>query len=117
MKIQQGTTRCVFLIYRWAFKIPRLWDWYNGLSGLLANRHESLFSPICPDRLCPVHWSAWGGWLVIMPRADVTQGSIDQWREAIRNHPDRLMLENIVELKPSSIGMLNGRLVAVDYGS
>jgi hypothetical protein len=118
-QIKDGVTRRVFLIGRWAFKIPHPRSWKFFLLGLLANMQEREWSSFS-ERLCPVRWALPGGWLVVMPRAEPI--SDDDWAlllpilgyEAFINHNDCRLP---VEQKRCSFGLLEGRLVAVDYGS
>lgn len=94
-----------------AVKVPRLTSWRPFLNGLLANIQERSFSRMADARLCPVLCSAPGGWLVIMKRArPMTHdefGDFDfaAWADGLP-----------VEAKASSLGWLNGRAVAIDYG-
>lgn len=106
----------VFLIGLWAVKLPRITEWRLFLLGLLANMQERLFSATGWPKLCPVVWSLPGGWVVVMRRA---QGlSLDEW-ERFDVDDWRDCGEYIIpaEAKRDSYGWLNGRIVAVDYGS
>lgn len=115
--MHKGATRWVFLTKRYAIKIPGLSSWSQFLTGLLANMQECVFSKAGWPELCPVIFSIRGGWLVVMPRA--TPLSYTSWvsfdyESFTTDHPD---YDVPVENKRSSFGRLNGRIVAIDYGS
>ena len=113
-----GTMREVFLVGRWAVKVPKLTrGWRNFLQGLLANMQErELFARGWPQ-LCPVVFSLRGGWLIVMRRAEpLTEEFFDTFdREAFAELEDGTFVP--VEGKHSCYGILDGRVVAVDYGS
>lgn len=115
---RQGVTREVFLIGRWALKVPKLTKgWRMFLSGLLANMQERDFGRNGWEQLCPVVFSLPGGWLVVMRRASVL--TLREWHsfdaeDFIVNGPGAMLP---VENKPDSFGRLDGRIVAIDYGN
>ena len=90
-----------------AFKIPRLTSWRAFLNGLLANLTEAEFARLHDPRLCPVLLALPLGLLVVMQRADPLPPSValPRWDDLP------------VERKRDSFGLLNGRRVAVDYGT
>lgn len=114
--IKHGTTRTVFLIGRWAVKLPSMVEWRLFLLGLLANMQEVKFSRCGWPELCPVVFSIWGGWLLVMRRAaplppeEFFALDVDVWKK-------RDGYEVPVEDKLDSFGLLDGRIVAVDYGN
>lgn len=116
VQLVQGATRNVFIVWRWAFKVPRLKTWRMFLHGLLANMQERLFSG-CEDfpGLCPVLWGLPGGFLICMRRAEPlplaqwNQVWAHQWLAARR-------LNDLCEGKENCFGLLEGRVVVVDYG-
>lgn len=116
-----GATRLVFLVGRYAVKLPQLrYGWRNFLHGLLANLQEREFSRAGWPELCPVVFALPLGLLVVMPRAEVLDdgdGRDDAALEAMLsdfcNRPDYVVP---AELKADSFGYLGGRLVAIDYG-
>lgn len=128
-----GVTREVFLVGRFAVKIPKLiYGWRNFLQGLLANMQEQAFRQGEWPDLCPIVFSIPGGWLVVMRRADPVPE--DRWSAFLRDrlgadairtiHPrDEIRSWNggdytvPVEVKRSSFGLLDGRIVAIDYGN
>jgi len=113
---RQGITREVFLIGRWAIKVPRVvYGWRMFLCGLLANMQEREFSRAGWPELCPVLWSLPGGWLVVMPRCR----PLNDFEWACFISESFTTGERIVpvEHKRDSFGVLDNRIVAVDYGN
>lgn len=119
--LRHGTTRTVFLIGRYAIKLPAITEWRLFLMGLLGNMQERRFDRMRYPGLCPVLFGCPGGWFLIARRAHPLS-----WREFeeldygkfIQGDQDLPKGEWIlpVENKQSSFGILNGRIVAVDYG-
>jgi hypothetical protein len=114
---RQGITREVFLVGRFAIKVPKLiYGWHKFLCGLLANMQERVFARTGWPELCPVVFAVPGGWLLVMRRADPL--GEDEWMafdaEAFCNRDDRVIP---AEIKRDSFGWLDGRIVAVDYGN
>jgi hypothetical protein len=118
--IRCGSTRAVLPIGPWAFKISR------SKYGARCNRYEADLYRRCrtsrPERqlmLCPVLWSLLFGWLLIARRAEtpITQGQLadrkahafDEWGVGDDEYP--------FEWKPTDWGILDGRIVAVDYAA
>jgi hypothetical protein len=116
---KRGITREVFLVGRWAFKVPSFRSWSLFLTGLLCNLQERTFSRLGDPRLCPVRFSLPGGWLVVMPRCEPvsTADAVDAYASLSCPGPSGASLGAIVEDKTCSFGRLpDGRVVAVDYG-
>ncbi len=112
MEIRHGTTRTVLLIGRWAFKIPSFVEWRLFLLGLLANMQERKFTTLGDPLLCPVIFQVPGGFLCVMPRCTpLTRHEYSEHLVELKNWPLP------VEHKLDSVGWLNGRIVAVDYGN
>lgn len=108
MQIKSGATRHVFLIGTKAIKIPRCTHWHLFLTGLLANMQERRFSGVFENlALC---WGDPLGFFIVMPRASPLSDeawasvNVDEWAD-------------MVESKQDSFGMIDGKVVAVDYGS
>jgi hypothetical protein len=98
----------VLIICGYALKFPRVSSWRSFLAGMLHNMSERDFSAMNINLLCPVVASVPGGLLNVMPVCCVSPAE---------KHEQASLLLNIVELKSDSAGMLNGRPVAVDYGT
>lgn len=114
-----GSTRTVILIGAYAVKIPGAWAWprrYRSfLQGLLANASEREFSRAGWEGLCPLTFSLPGGWLNVMRRArPITR---EEWFAfdftSFANRGDWILP---AEEKMDSFGVLNGEIVAIDYG-
>lgn len=116
-----GATRMVLLTRHWAIKLPRPTEWRLFLHGLLANIQERQFWTTYDRRLCPVKFSLPGGWVVVMPRAKSL--SDDEWAEfdpdkfCDARDEDEIGMVVPAESKRDSFGKVNGRIVAIDYGS
>lgn len=120
--IRLGNTRRVVVFGPWAFKFAR------GRAGVRCNLHEAcLFrraraKPHRQSMLCPVLWCSSPAIVLVMRRA-ATPVTQDQVNERMDNafyewnylgEPDD---EHPFEWKPSDWGILDGRLVAVDYAA
>lgn len=114
-----GVTRLVILTKNHAIKIPKPKIWNHFLRGLLANMEENLIWQIANIKdsvladhkqyLCPVIWCSWGGWILIMKRADELQPTeifepIEKLKVLCGDH------------KPANYGKIDGKLVILDYG-
>lgn len=86
------------------------------MRGLLWNMQESLFWTLQDSRLCPIIFSIKGGFLNVMQRAEELSREeffeIDF--ESFVKSPNLLIP---VENKLDSFGKINGKIVAIDYGS
>ncbi len=109
IQMKSGVTRDVLLIGRYAFKFPSFQSWRQFLMGLIANQHEKMWAK-SDKRLCPIHTYVPGGFLNVMLRAEPI-------KEGYGEEIDKMKADLLpVERKYSSFGLLNGQLVAVDYG-
>lgn len=115
MKVLHGTTRVVLLTTKYAFKFPTYVSWKLFLHGLLANMQENLFSGL-HSNLCPVLFYIPGGFLTVMPACTPLTTEEYESLDFIR-FVDQEDMELPVENKQDSFGWLNGRIVAIDYGS
>lgn len=117
MKIYKGTTRVVYVLGNYAFKFPRTNRWKSFLRGILANMDEYFWykhSPIeWKDKMCPVIFKSWGGFLLIMEKADElsdNEYNKKQFAEMFKIIP--ISLDN----KIMNFGRLkNNKVVLVDY--
>ncbi len=110
--LKRGITREVLLIGNYAFKLPSFRSWYLFLEGLQCNMQET-DRQRCSEHFCPIIFRIPGGFLNIMPRATETTLTDDEFvkfRELNELHV-------YVEGKDCSFGIINGKLMAVDYGS
>lgn len=114
---RQGITREVLLTRRYAIKIPKLiYGWHKFLCGLLANMQERQFADANLPGLCPVVFSLPGGWILVMRRAEPLTD--EEWRAFdARSFCERPDCTVPAEFKRDSFGVLDGRIVAVDYGN
>lgn len=112
-RFKKGATRWVFLVGRYAFKIPSLHSYKNFLNGLLANMQEVTFNGFHPI-LCPVVFKLPLGLLVVMPRLEPIDST--QFALALNVlHDDELEL---IEAKMDSFGQDEEyNVFAIDYGS
>jgi len=118
IQTRYGTTRTTILIGRFAIKIPATVQWNLFLKGLLGNLQEAKFSKV-DHRLCPVIFAMPLGFLNVMPRCEMLSRDVffalDY--EAFTSESNGIFcLSDMVEKKLDSFGMLNGKIVAVDYG-
>ncbi len=110
-----GATRAVLLVGRVAIKAPRMSTWRTFLNGLLANMQEREFARTGWPELCPVVFSVPGGWLLVMRRAEPLSDA--EWYTVHPEWGDREEYAVPVEIKRDSFGVLDGRIVAIDYGT
>src|SRR5690349_20251022 len=111
IELRSGANRCTVLVAWWALKFPRASSWRSFLYGLLNNMNERWAAKVAPGHFhCPVLCAIPGGFCNVMPRCRPL--SDGEWRTF-----DPVSVASIeVERKPDSFGILNGRVVAVDYG-
>lgn len=104
---QDGITRVVILIGRWAIKIPRVnYGWGKFVEGIENNRSERKYwKESKSNEVCPTLFSLWG-LLNIMPRVRVCET-----KEEIECIP----LDDWLDRKPDNLGYLNGKVVWIDY--
>lgn len=117
-EIRRGICRTVLLTKRYAIKFPstRRYNpgWLKGLMwsisrGIQANLSEHAWSSV--DGVCPVLWS-FGGIINVYPRAELLPDygpEIDYASIAPSFVP--------TDKKRDNVGMLDGRLVWIDYDS
>lgn len=113
---KSGITREVFIIGNYAIKVPSMRSWKGFLWGLLANMQEKVWWNDKDKRLCPVLFSLPGGFLAVMPKVTVmTDDEFDgfDYESFIHLHPYDIPVES----KSDSFGYLDGKVVAIDYGS
>jgi hypothetical protein len=120
----RGLTREVILTRRYAIKLPKLSrGWQLFRHGIRSNAQEREFAGRGWAELCPVVFALPGGWLVVMRRArPLTHAEWEAFDAAAfcggsSEHALDRGRRIPVELKKHSFGVLDGRIVAVDYGS
>lgn len=118
-QINYGATRAVFLVGRYAFKVPFAFSWKHFLLGLIANMQEVSFGRAKWPELCPLVWWLPAGLLVVMRRAEPLTD--EQWTAFEPTISDGWLVgdEYYVPCEPKmdSFGMIDGRIVALDYGN
>ncbi len=108
---KRGITREVLLIGRFAFKLPSIRSWWMFLEGLQCNMNE--YSRQNDSKMfCPVRFRIPGGFLIVMPRAEETTITDEEYS----NFRTLNEMHSCVEHKDCSFGILKGKLIAVDYG-
>lgn len=121
-----GATRIVIELNKVVIKIPNfLFSWENFLSGLLCNiregttwRYNNLYDQLETDSklLCPVLFTCWGGWFLIMQKADkvLTHDEFTALDESeLKEHLRQFGGDDT----GPNYGRLDGRLVKIDYGN
>lgn len=108
--VRRGVTRTVFIVGRWAIKVPALrrkgcpplWNLARGISANMSERQWG--NDPC---VAPVLWSL-GGIVNIYPRV---QPAFDATKDDI----SAIGFLGPQDPNPSNVGWLNGRLVWTDY--
>ena len=117
---RRGSYRNVLLTKKYAIKFPVFSSFEDFLRGILCNINEVKYSEINFKYLCPVLKSYLASIIIVMPivNVDGSKETLERFWEDILEVPysEQEMYKNIVEYKIDSIGYLNGRVVAVDYG-
>lgn len=134
---RRGITRIVFVFKKVVVKIPNFsYSWSHFLKGLIANIDEGRcwrynsgkYEKGKSHLICPVIWTSWGGWILVMQRADMKL-----WEQTVKEHypePDdchdrakyqEKLYKTWIEAgfggddKDDNYGYLKGKLVKVDY--
>ena len=132
MKINnQGISRTVFIFKNFVIKVPKIrYGWYYFIVGLCSNIEENrcwkalILNPEMRELLAPVKWCSWGGWMLIMQKANVTKhitelnGKEDgeNYREFRQQYyKDWINAGLGGDDKPDNYGYINNKLVKVDY--
>lgn len=116
MKICRGATRTVLLVGKYAIKMPSFVEYRLFLHGLLANMQEVSFSKTGWPELCPVYFYIPFGIMTVMPKCEpLTKEQFDNFDyDKFTIHDDYVL--TYIEHKIDSFGILNNKIVAVDYG-
>jgi hypothetical protein len=109
-----GITRLVLVLPTVVIKFPNFRNKYQHfLMGLVANIEEKQTwqtSKILKTShlLAPVLWASWGGWFLIMKRAETIPVAVYDDTEHRRYYQG--------DDKPENYGIIDGKLVKIDYG-
>ena len=125
MKInRRGISRTVFLIGKYAIKIPSLRAYGEGVKGrvwsfargIVANHSEITWFNYDARNLCPILWHGFFGLVIVMPRCEPYL--VDTETEERMFTGDFCPVDfdiMITDNKPENYGVLNGRVVMLDY--
>lgn len=126
LKVSRGTTRTVVLIFNLALKFPTFISWRMFLNGLLGNINEREFYQCIKEHAVPMLFCIPGGFLNVSVRCDVHPTDVTnaetffhmlaRGKDDPANSIFKVLLE-IVEYKADSVGVYDGKIVVVDYGS
>jgi hypothetical protein len=125
MKLQKGATRWVFVGRKRAYKIPSLSSYKQFLQGLLCNMNEAIWSKSINlyPHLCPIMGKIPFGLLVIMPAVSIctrqmgiTGGEEWEYYKDICMNKETGIAFPQNDWKASNFGVLNGKIVCIDYG-
>lgn len=114
LAVRRGITRTVLLVGPWAIKLPSLRAHGHGLRGalwsvsrgILANLSETDWAS--EPGVCPVRWSL-AGVVNVYPRCEPIE------RELTDDEYTAIGFAGPVDKKPPNVGLLNGRMVWLDY--
>lgn len=124
--VTTGSNRLVFLTPRLAIKIPNVRSWWTTCWGLIDNMQERRACGYGrwgqrQDGVAPIVFSLPGGLMNVARRArpltDTEWSAFDPEAHCARRRADGTPYRISAEPKPDSFGVLDGRIVAVDYGN
>lgn len=118
---RRGCTRLVIVLKTKVIKIPNFtYSWLHFVKGIVANFNENTtwkYNNLinrCDKSylLCPVVWCSWGGWVLVMERAEIINR--EDW--------DNINIEEHIKYFAGddtlgNYGILNNKVVKIDYGS
>lgn len=113
MDMNKGTTRVVYLIGKYAIKLPRINRWRSFLRGILANLDEKMWYHHSPSdwklKMCPTLCCLLGGVILIARRAEpITEA---EYRDLDTDSFKPLPLD----IKIINFGKFQDRIVLIDY--
>lgn len=122
--VRHGISRTVLLTRRYAIKVPSLRGHMTGglrgrlagiSSGILANLSEYQWHDFqaWDGRAAPVLKSWLGGIIQVYPRCDPLPDVVDG--EYVGTEPLPVLDPDPGDDKPDNYGVLNGRIVRIDY--
>jgi hypothetical protein len=117
---RRGCTRLVLELRNVVIKFPNFtYSWEHFLKGLIGNikeRNTYRWSER-KDLLAPVLWCSWGGWVLIMQKADVERHRTEVYDGGRRFiYPEWSLNDLDGDDKPENFGYIDNKLVKVDYG-
>jgi len=122
MEIKYGTTRTVFMFKNFVIKIPSFTEYRLFLYGLISNKNEQrIYKDFKYDFLCPVYYCTPLGFMLFMERANCFQNT-DNSSLNVKNKLKTLYEKSdlyafiMSDFKVSNFGLLNNRIVKIDYG-
>lgn len=117
----KGTTRCVYLVGKYAFKIPSIQSWEQFLQGMLANLQENCWwKETHHKNLARVHYCDRLGLCLVMEKADYVMCSnpnVDTQKSIAEFFYECEDAGLPVDPRSSNIGVFNGQYKFIDYGS
>lgn len=118
--IKRGVTRIVFVFKNKVYKIPNCtYSLEHFLKGWIANIHEKktwevfnspgIEDKTVRDKICPILKSYLKGFIIVMPRCTPLKPE---------DFPDESPFIDVPwgDHKMDNYGMLNGKMVCLDYG-
>ena len=121
IKINSGATRFVYLFKRIVIKLPRWSSYTDFLLGLISNYNEvkiwkTRHKNNCSDKLAPILFYLPFGLLIIMKKA-IMLNNFNAKEFSYKLYPDNYTIEYYfpVENKIDSFGIINNKIVAIDY--
>jgi hypothetical protein len=129
--VRRGITRTIWLVGRWAIKVPSLRRYDNGLAGIMwsfsrgvqANLSEAGWHDLADEKsqICPVLWSL-GGLINVYPRCRWVDDIDAELLDAGLVYPGKIpgyIANQRMDAKPDNVGWLRDgddeRLVWLDY--
>ena len=115
---RKGITRIVLVFDTFVIKIPNFtYCWGHFLQGLISNINENKTWKYHPKKelLCPIIWSSWGGWILVMKKA-IPCKWLSKNGEKI-DYSKWIICGLGGDDKPENYGILNNGVVKIDYGS
>lgn len=113
--MNKGTTRVVYLIGKYAIKIPRVNRWKSFLRGLLANMDERMWYKNSPadwkEKMCPSLKCLFGGLILISKKANSVNDFT--WSKGIIKPEDFHPIP--MDWKQQNFGWYKHNIVIIDY--
>jgi hypothetical protein len=121
IKLKKGANRWVVLVSNIAIKFPACYSYRSFLEGLLSNFFELRryqrkrgYGEYPPSKLCPIIFHFPLGVIIVMKRAKVLTES--EFQHFNYQEFCETGMSCFIENKPDSFGILNEKIVVVDYG-